>query len=171
MSAAFFRRERSVEIVKARERDAAGYNAAIGEVAKEGKWLSVTEGFSLKESRAFTRYCKKTKSVQLFLRDGRRIVGWCDVVPASDDATGSLGIGILECCRGQGYGGKLLDEALRLCKKRFERVVLYVRKDNERAVSLYLSRGFAVTAELKENTYKNVPVPVLVMGKTIDEKD
>ena len=159
-----------MEIVKAKKKYAQGYCRALGQVASEGKWLASSEGIPLEDCKSFIAACSFTRSVQLFLLDGKEVVGWCDIVPLAvgekiDDKVGSLGIGIVESARGHGWGGKLIDKALDMARRRFEKVVLFVREDNERAKELYFSRGFTVIERYEKGEYKNVDSPVLKMQR------
>lgn len=62
-------------------------------------------------------------------------------------------IAVQPTLRGNGLGGKLLDEWLAQVQARgAERVFLEVRKSNQTAIGLYTSRGFAQT-RVRENYY------------------
>ena len=71
------------------------------------------------------------------------------------DKTGKImKIGIRPEHRCQGYGSKLLDEALHLlkynCQERCKFPILHVSPDNEIAISLYAKRGFTVDTRVKD---------------------
>lgn len=54
-------------------------------------------------------------------------------------------IGVLEQYEGNGFGQLMLDKAVSVSRKNgMRRMALEVRKDNERAISLYKKNGFAV---------------------------
>lgn len=149
---------------------AESYREAVDEVASEGRWLSVDTGFSLGESISFMRYCVRTNSVQLFLTDGNTVAGWCDIVPYKF-GSGSLGIGLRKSYRNQGYGGRLLDAALKKAEGRFKKIVLFVRENNEAAAALYVRRGFKVKKIYGKYAYKGVAERVLMMVKKMKKKD
>lgn len=159
-----------MEIINATAGLAESYCEAVDEVAREGKWLSVDRGFSLADSISFMKYCLRNGYVQLFLTDGDVVAGWCDVVATFKPGEGSLGIGIREAYRGQGFGSRLLDAAIQAAEKRFFRLALYVREDNLRAVHMYEKRGFKTKKRFKPNTYKNVDATVLMMVKNLKKK-
>lgn len=156
-----------MKIEKASIRLAESYAAALDEVAREGKYLAADKGYTLSECISFMRFCASTDSVALFLTDGDRVAGWCDIVPARGFGTGSLGIGLKKEYRGKGEGTRLLEEAISLAKPRFRKVVLYVREDNARAVGMYLSHGFVIKRKYAAGRYKKVPAPVLKMLKKL----
>ena len=160
-----------MEIVDANIDGAESYASALDEVAREGKWLAINVGFSLEECVAFIRRCKETKSVELFLLDGDRVAGWCDVVPTRGIRTGSLGIGLRRQYRGKGHGAALLDAALIRAARRFDKVVLYVREDNDRAIKMYLRRGFVTKKFYSKGAYKNLPERVLMMVRKFSKKE
>lgn len=159
-----------MEITDARTDLAESYCAAVDEVAREGKWLAVNKGFSLAESISFMRYCVRSNAVQLFLTDNDIVAGWCDIVPYGLRG-GSLGIGLRKNYRNRGYGGRLIDAALRKAEGRFKNVVLFVRENNMSAVALYEKRGFKVKKIFREYAYKGVPERVLMMVKKMKKKD
>ena len=75
---------------------------------------------------------------------------------------GDLGISIHRDHRGKGLGTRLLREALRRCRGRFEVVNLRVFADNERAKALYRKMGFV--------TVGRVPKAVHRGGRYFDEE-
>ncbi len=149
---------------------AKSYCDAVDAVACEGKWLSVSKGFSLSDSLAFMRYCARSNAVQLFLKDGHTVAGWCDIVPYGFNG-GRLGIGLRKEYRNQGYGGRLLDAALDKAAGRYKKIVLFVRTTNTGATALYEKRGFKVKKVFKEYAYEGLPERVLMMVKKMKKKD
>lgn len=72
----------------------------------------------------------------------KAIIGWCELFP-NEDATATLGIGLLVPFRNQGLGKRLLACALTWATRQlFDKVTLIVRKDNARAIHLYHHFGF-----------------------------
>jgi L-amino acid N-acyltransferase YncA len=65
------------------------------------------------------------------------------LVPGSElSHVGEVTIMVDVKCRGRGIGGRLLDEAIRQSKGKFEMLRLYVLATNKVARHLYASRGF-----------------------------
>jgi ribosomal protein S18 acetylase RimI-like enzyme len=59
-------------------------------------------------------------------------------------------IAVAEDCQGRGLGRQLLEEGLSFLRKEgFQEVVLEVRSDNKRALSLYRTAGFSVTGRIR----------------------
>ncbi len=63
----------------------------------------------------------------------------------------SLGMAIERAARGGGWGKRLLDAGLAYADEARRPVALEVYATNTRAIALYESRGFAVTAELPQH--------------------
>lgn len=85
---------------------------------------------------------------------GGRAVGFCSITRAGPDApseqshVGELGILVHHDYRGRGIGSRLLEEALREARSKFELVYLSVWSKNEGAVRLYRRWGFTVCGHL-----------------------
>jgi len=123
------------------------YNRAVDLVAKERKYLSTIEGFSLESSRDFLSYVIQYNFAQYFLISGKTVIGWCDVIPKSIPEfshVGVLGMGILPEYRGKGYGKKLMDKTIKhaFTINNLEKIELIVYESNEGAISLYRKAGF-----------------------------
>ncbi len=75
-----------------------------------------------------------------------KVVGWCDIVLRSeyeDALTGSIGIGLLKEYRNAGVGRLLMHTVMKAGERYgFERIILDVRKTNERAIHVYEVLGF-----------------------------
>lgn len=168
--------QRDIRIVPASVEMADSYNAALNEVAAEGKYLSVTEGYCETQSRAFVALCIENGFPTYFVIDENdKVVGWCDVVLRSeyeDMTTGSIGIGLLKEYRNAGIGRLLMHTVMQAAKRYgFERIILDVRKTNERAIHVYETLGFEYdhandsTMKIDEDT-----VEILRMEKVIASK-
>jgi len=133
-------------VVQIAERHIPGFRAAVDSVAREKRYLAMLRGFPLKMTREFVRANIRNRNPHFVALDGRKVIGWCDVlrVPRHTMAhSGVLGIGIVEGYRAQGLGRALIDAALaRARKSGLTRVELTVRKDNRRAIALYRKVGF-----------------------------
>jgi ribosomal protein S18 acetylase RimI-like enzyme len=78
--------------------------------------------------------------------ENKNIIGFCSVIkkdiPDSEMShIGVLGIRVAESHRGKGIGTKLIEQALKLCKGKFEIIELIVFSNN-RAKRLYERLGF-----------------------------
>ena len=122
---------------------------AVGEVARERRWLVAVEGFSESETRLFVQLNQAAGVPQFVALCGLTVVGWCDIVRLYPHPgcghNGRLGIGVVAAWRGQGLGRGLLDHALSAASGAgFRRVELEVYASNTAALSLYTSCGFTV---------------------------
>ncbi len=165
--------EKDIRIVPAAMEYADSYNETLNEVAREGKFLSVTNGYEKSESRAFLADCIAKGYPSYFVLDENdRVVGWCDIVLRSeyDDAvTGSIGIGLLEEYRNAGVGRLLMHTVMKAGERYgFERIILDVRKTNERAIHVYEILGFEYD-HLRDSTMKidDEAVEIIRMKKDI----
>ncbi|WP_287373535.1 GNAT family N-acetyltransferase [Prosthecochloris sp.] len=126
--------------------DASRIAACIDSVARERLFLGNTKGFSPEQTREFIQFVKSAGGVHLVALDGDDVVGWCDVTPQIYEGlthAGRLGMGLLPEYRGQGWGTKLVTEALSIAfKAGFERIELEVFASNVGAIKLYRYFGF-----------------------------
>jgi len=63
--------------------------------------------------------------------------------------------------RGCGYSGRLLNEVIRMGKNEYPprgRVLLWVLKDNERAIHLYTKHGFLRAGENEDSIFMELPL-------------
>jgi ribosomal protein S18 acetylase RimI-like enzyme len=136
----------TVTIVPIELRHVESLNDCVAEVARERRFLSIVEGFTLDQSAAWVAADRVRDNPFLVALDEDRVVGWCevrrDILPGRAH-TGLLGMGLLAPYRGRGLGRQLLDQALQQARDRsFERVELMVRSPNSRAIRLYAQVGF-----------------------------
>ena len=126
--------------------DASQVAACVDSVARERRFLGNTKGFPVEQTREFIQLNNNIGSVHLVVLDGDTIVGWCDITPLAYEGlthVGRLGMGLLPKYRRQGWGTKLVSEALRLAfKKNLERIELEVFASNVGAIKLYKNIGF-----------------------------
>lgn len=156
---------KDIKIVPASLELSDSYNEALNEVAEEGKYLSVNSGYKKSESRAFLADCLSKGYPSYFVLDENdRVVGWCDIVLRSeyeDMVTGSIGIGLLSEYRNAGVGRLLMHTVMEAGKRYgFERIILDVRKTNERAIHVYEVLGFEYDHS-RDSTMK-------IDGETVD---
>jgi RimJ/RimL family protein N-acetyltransferase len=133
-------------IVPIAERHIAAFRAALDSVASEKRYLAMLKAPPLKDVRAFIRQNIRRKHPQVVALAGRRVVGWCDILPSPRHTKahgGVLGIGVVKGFRGRGIGPALVGAALERARAYgLTRVELTVREDNERARALYRRFGF-----------------------------
>jgi len=128
---------------------AAALCRAVGEVARERRWLAAVEAFSEEETRVFVQLNQAAGVPQWVAVWDRQVVGWCDIVRLYPhpgyEHNGRLGMGVVSAWRGLGLGKALLDRALAAAPAAgFTRVELEVYASNSAAQALYRSRGFEV---------------------------
>ncbi len=123
------------------------YNQCLGSVARERKYLMLTDAPPLEDSRDFVQYILAKKfPMMVAIIPGPTVVGWCDICPQryeSRSHVGVLGIGICAEYRGQGLGRLLMERALKRARACFlERIELDVYSSNTRAFNLYKALEF-----------------------------
>jgi ribosomal protein S18 acetylase RimI-like enzyme len=133
-------------IVPAEMRHIESLSDCVAEVARERRFLSIVEGFTLDQCAAWVAVDRLRANPFLVALDQERVVGWCevrrDLLPGRAHS-GLLGMGLRAPYRGRGLGRQLLDAALRLARERgFERIELLVRSANDAAIRLYARAGF-----------------------------
>jgi RimJ/RimL family protein N-acetyltransferase len=127
-------------------RDLASFLRCLDTVARERRYLAMTEGPSRAEADAFLADARARGMVQEVAVVGDEVVGWCDVIRKPHpgfEHSGTLGMGLLPAWRGRGLGARLLDAALAgAAEIGITRVELEVFASNARAIALYERRGF-----------------------------
>jgi len=140
-----------VSILPISENHAAGFQACLDIVAREKRYLAQVEAPPLERVQQLVHDSVANDVAQFVaVDDAGRVVGWADIFPAWAHAVahcGALGMGVLPACRGQGIGRRLLQACIdKAWRKGLTRIELEVRADNERAIRLYRSLGFATEA-------------------------
>ena len=138
----------TARIVPLLPRHARGFHAALDDVAREGRFLAMTEAPPLAAARRFIRNGVTAGSVQFVALVEETVVGWCDISRLTWSTrrhSGTLGMGVVAGQRGRGIGRALLDATLaRADETGLTRVELRVRIDNLPAIRLYEHCGFEV---------------------------
>lgn len=128
--------------------DAALLAAAIDEVARERRFLALTEGFPPEGVRSFIEHLRSVGGVHMIALIGKDVVGWCDVSPLPFEGmkhVGRLGMGILKDYRNIGFGTKLLRSAQEHAYNNgLTRIELEVFSTNMAAIHLYEKFGFVL---------------------------
>jgi RimJ/RimL family protein N-acetyltransferase len=126
--------------------DAAGFHAALDVVARERKYLLMTEAPPLASTQAFVGDNIRKGMPQFVVLDGDRVVGWCDILPggwASLAHVGTVGMGLLPSHRGRRIGEDLLRCTLDAGRAfGLKKAKLGVFATNTRATALYRKVGF-----------------------------
>lgn len=150
--------------------DIAGFHAALSSVASEKKYLSTVEAPPLDRIREFVTNNIEQQHSQFVAADSDTIVGWADIVPLKRPGmhhVGSLGIGVLAACRGQGIGDRLLQATIdHAWQQGLKRLELEVFADNIPAMNLYRKHGYQVEgvkrfARLIDGVYQDI----VIMGQ------
>jgi RimJ/RimL family protein N-acetyltransferase len=124
------------------EADSFGFHAALDVVARERKYLLMTEAPPLAATQMFVADNVKNGWSQLVAIDDGSVVGWCDILPGGRPSlahVGSVGMGLLPSHRGRGIGEDLLRRTLDVGLKKAR---LGVFAANTRAAALYRKVGF-----------------------------
>lgn len=136
----------TVEILPMERRHVAGFHAVLDAVARERRYLAMTEAPPVTQVRRFVLNNLRSGAAQFVAVDDGRVAGWCDVTPKAREAmrhSGVLGMGVAAPDRRRGIGRRLLDEALAAAfAGGLSRVELAVLVDNTPAVALYRTSGF-----------------------------
>ncbi|HEX3022141.1 MAG TPA: GNAT family N-acetyltransferase [Lachnospiraceae bacterium] len=127
---------------------------------------------SIEEQEGYIDFIESSNSLVLIIEDGNSIVGYISIERGWANQikhTGFLVVGLLEKYRGQGLGMKLFEEALKWCKDNdIHRIELYVRSDNDNAISLYKKMGFAIEGtKVDQLKVKNRYFDELIMAKIL----
>jgi len=137
-----------IQIRHISEGDFEGFHACLDAVARERKYLGLTEAPPLEKARAWLMKSLERGEIRLIALDGSRVVGWCDIGVSEHEGfthAGRLGMGVLKEYRGQGIGSRLLEETLSETRDRgLERVELDVFASNVPAIRLYEKFEFQV---------------------------
>lgn len=152
--------------------DAGGFHAALDSVARERRYLRLTEAPPLARSLQFIASNLESGNPQFVAADGEAIVGWCDICRSSEQDSehcGGLGMGVVADHRGMGIGTKLVTATLNAARGHFERVDLDVYASNTPAIALYEKVGFALEgrrrqALLRDGVYDDIVMMGLLLS-------
>ncbi len=133
-------------ILPAEEHHYPSLHRTLDTVAREKKYLVLTEAPSYEASTAFYRQLRAIHFPHFVAVENNQVLGWCDIAPAFGQArahTGTLGIALHPNARGQGLGPQLLRAAIEAAwLGGLTRIELTVRDDNLSAKALYERFGF-----------------------------
>lgn len=135
-----------VQILPINDRHIESFHSALDAVAKERKYLTLLQAFSLEETMAFVSGMINQGNPQYVAVIDEVVVGWCDISRSDssvEDHIGRLGMGVMRQHRGRGLGSELLDAALsKAWEIGLSRIELSVYADNAAAIHLYKKAGF-----------------------------
>ncbi|MEG1411149.1 MAG: GNAT family N-acetyltransferase [Terrisporobacter sp.] len=147
-------------ITTPQEKFITSYWTTLNKIIDEGIYLGTTFRFPYDSTVELIKSNIKDKIPFLFLinSENDKVVGWCEASP-KDLTTCTLGIGILKEFRNKGYGRKLIEEIISICKRQgYEYLELQVKYNNKTAIHLYESIGFVmrdiIIDELEDDNYK-----------------
>jgi len=131
--------------------DATGYLKMLVQLDNESDKMMLEPGerqSNVEREEGYIDFIKSSNSLLFIVEDGTNIVGYLSIERGWSNQikhTGFLIIGLLEKYRGQGFGTKLFEQAIEWCKNSdIHRIGLYVRSDNNNAISLYKKMGFLI---------------------------
>jgi RimJ/RimL family protein N-acetyltransferase len=143
----------AVRIVPIQDEHIASFYVVLDEVARERRYLAMTEAPALEDVRSFTKRMMDAGLPRVVALVGDEVVGWCDLdlkVRETLKHTAVLGMGVARSYRGRGIGLRLMEATLDAARtKGLARIELMVRLDNERAKKLYEKAGFRVEGLLR----------------------
>jgi RimJ/RimL family protein N-acetyltransferase len=136
----------TVEILPIERRHIAGFRDVLDSVARERRYLALTEAPPMPQVRRFVLGNLRNAAAQFVAVDDGRVVGWCDIKPKTRETlrhSGVLGMGVAATHRGTGIGALLLEATLEAAfASGLTRVELTVLTDNAAAIGLYRRFGF-----------------------------
>lgn len=154
--------------------DTDAFRAAVDTVARERKYIALVEAPPIEQVRAFVaRNVERCYPQIVAVADGD-VVGWRNVPPASRAVSahaGDLFMGLVPDFRGQGFGERLLRQAIQAADVfGFRRIELGVFATNIAAAALYRKVGFVEEgikrmAILVDGTYHDE----IIMARLKDE--
>lgn len=162
-----------VKIIKASEEYAESFCQALDIVARERKYLATVTGFPLEGVKGFINMIVSNDYAQYYAIDGDKVIGWCDIIPKSNEGfthVGVLGMGLLSEYRNQGIGSKLIEKAIEHSVKKngIEKVELEVFESNANAIKLYEKFGFVYEGKrIRSRKLDGVYDNLLMMGKEV----
>ena len=136
----------AVQIRRSAVEDFDGFYDCFAAICRERQYLALVEPPPKPVAREFIEEARRRGMVQYVAIAGRRIVGWCDVVPHAWEGfrhSGRLGMGIDAEFRGKGIGRRLMDATISDARAEgLTRIELEVFSSNISAIKLYERRGF-----------------------------
>ena len=140
-----------MKIRKIEKSDATEYLKMLVQLDNESDKMMLEPGerqSSVEREEGYIDFIRSTNSLVFIVEDGTSIVGYISIERGWANQikhTGFLVIGLLEKYRSQGFGTKLFEQAIDWSRNNgIHRIELYVRSDNNNAISLYKKMGFLI---------------------------
>jgi ribosomal protein S18 acetylase RimI-like enzyme len=135
-----------VLIRPARPADVPGIITLFTAVAAEGDSIGTEPGFDVAQRQSnILKSIEEAASCVLVAAVEDLVVGNLGIYAQHRQSVGSLGMMVARQHRGQGIGGRLLDDSLRWARESgLHKVDLEVWPHNTAAIALYRSRGFTI---------------------------
>ena len=128
---------------------------ALDVVARERRYLALTEAPPAEQAYEFYRRVISQNLVMSLAVEGGEVVGWCDALPTYGQSRAHvaiLGMGIVPGHRARGIGRRLLEQTMtQAWGAGFSRIELTVRADNAPARALYERCGFQAEGVLQRS--------------------
>lgn len=159
-----------IAIRPVRLEDLDSLNATVNGVCRERRFLSSMEGFPRDIHRRFLNRVVRYGLPQVVAVCHGDVIGWCDIMPVTRPGAahvGRLGVGVARPYRRRGTGRRLITRCLEMAREYgMKKVELEVFSDNEVAIGLYRSFGFAEEG-LKRNArrFDGHYQHIVVMGR------
>ncbi len=155
----------TTKIRQIREEDIESFREAVDVVARERRYLYLTEAPPIEQLAAMVRANIARGSPHLVLVDGDLVVGWCNIFPVGRPVQAHVGfvaMGLRPEWRDKGLGTNLMQQALAASDAYgFTRIELTVYADNARARALYRKLGFVEEGVKRQS--------VIIDGVAFDE--
>jgi len=144
-----------MQVRRATADDTAAFVRVLATVAEERRWIGTEPGFDVEERTARERTSIGDGEARWVLEDdGGTVVGNLGVHPTHARGVLAFGMAIVAPARGRGGGRLLMDTLMRhVATTDAHKLELEVWPDNGRAISLYVSYGFAVEG-LRRDHYR-----------------
>ena len=165
---------KEIEILPISEELIQSFHACLDSVARERIYIGGVKARPLETTREFVKSNITNNIPQYVAVEGKRVVGWCDIIPMKGidfSHCGGMGMGVHKDYRGQGLGTRLLETTLDAAKEfGIERVELEVYTSNTRAIRLYEKFGFMLEGVKKkarklDGEYYDIKVMALFINR------
>lgn len=163
----------SILLEKASTEHLESFCKAIDIVAKERKFLPISNGIPKEDANELIQKIREKNYPQYFAMEHGEVVAWCDIIPKPFEEmkhVGTLEMGMLANYRGCGIGTELMRKTIEHARtiNKIERVELEVYESNRYAIELYKRMGFNIEGKKPKarkinGSYDNI----IVMGKLI----
>ncbi|MGF1803034.1 GNAT family N-acetyltransferase [Vibrio gigantis] len=138
--------------------DAQGIIEVLNPIIIEARYTILDQTFTVKEEKAFIESFPERGVFSVAVNETtNQLLGFQNVEPFASytkafDHVGIIGTYVDANSRGQGVAKQLFDYTFKAVEaKGYEKLFAYVRADNERALAVYLKRGFEIVGTAKKH--------------------